>query len=149
MNKMFAGSLIALLLVLVIGSVSLAQEKRMKKDFKERRGIEQLNLNEDQKSKIQELRLQHQKSMVDLNAELKNHQLALKEIKMKKDFSRSEYLSAVEKLNEVKNKISTSHANHRMDVYEQLDNEQREKFLMMGDRMRDKAYKKHRPMRSL
>jgi Spy/CpxP family protein refolding chaperone len=87
--------------------------------------IEKLDLTKEQKDKIDDLRLQHKKEMIDLKAELQKARLGLEEIRDKDNFTRSEVISGVENINKIKNEISLKAANHRMDIYEQLTDEQK------------------------
>jgi Spy/CpxP family protein refolding chaperone len=105
-----------------------AQPFREEGKMKHKNMMEKLNLSDEQKEKIQALRLNHRKEMIDLKADLEKAELALNELKTKKNFSRNDYLSAVEKINTAENKISLSRANHRMDVYELLTDKQKEEF---------------------
>jgi Spy/CpxP family protein refolding chaperone len=88
--------------------------------------IERLNLTDAQKDKIAELRTKHQTKMVDLRADLQKSQIALRELKGSKDYNRKNVTAAVEKVNKIKAEIALTAANHRMDVYEILTDEQKE-----------------------
>lgn len=103
------------------------------KNFKENM-IEKLNLTEEQQDKISELRTKHQKEMIDLRAELQKKMIDKRELR-NSDLTRSELLSSVNEINEIKNQIAISRANHRMDVSELLTPEQR------------KIWQEHEPMR--
>lgn len=92
---------------------------------------ENLNLTDAQKDKIESMRLQHHEKMIDLRADLQKKELSLREVKSKKNFTREQYLAAVETVTEARNKIAMERANFRMDVYAELDEDQKEIFNKM------------------
>ena len=99
------------------------------------RMMEKLNLTDEQKDKIQQLRIEHQKAMIDLRADMQKKKLALKELTAKGNYSRNDYLNLVNDINSARNKIEAARANHRMDVYSTLDDQQKktfDKMPMMG-----------------
>ncbi|MCG6958320.1 periplasmic heavy metal sensor [bacterium BMS3Abin03] len=116
-----------------------------KRDFQrgEPRGmmLEKLNLTDEQKEAVEQLRLKHQNEMIDLKADLQKKKLALKELTSKDNYSRDNYINAVKAINAAKNNIAVSMANHRMDVYDLLAPEQKKAF----DDMRQ-DFNKRRPM---
>ncbi len=83
-----------------------------------------LKLTDQQKEKIAGLRLDFQKNMIDLKANLAKSKLALKELTMKSDFARNDVLAAVGNINNAKDAIATAMANHMLDVYALLTPEQ-------------------------
>lgn len=104
------------------------------------RMFEKLNLTDQQKDKIEQLRLKNQEEMIDLRADMQKKRLAVKELQMKGNYSRSDYLNLVKDLNASRDKIATARANHRMDIYEMLTDQQKEIFNrmpMMGGRHGD------------
>jgi len=108
-----------------------AQPKKLMRMDRERimdhdRIMDKLNLTDEQQEKIEALRLHHQKEMIDLKADLEKKEIDLEEIKNKDNFTRSEIIAAVENINKIKNEIALKAANHRMDIYEQLTDEQKE-----------------------
>lgn len=86
--------------------------------------MKKLNLTDQQKAKIADLRISFQKSMVDLRADLKKNKLDLQELKVKSDFNRDDVIAAVEKINKSRDAISLAVANHLLDVYQILTPEQ-------------------------
>lgn len=121
-----------LLIPLIVFAFSLgavnAQPFREDGKHRHNKMLEKLDLSTEQKDKIQTLRIAHQKEIIDLKADLEKAKLALRELREKKNFSRTDYLGAVEKINNAENKISLSRANHRMDVYDLLTDKQKEEF---------------------
>ena len=84
-----------------------------------------LNLTDAQKNQIEKLRLDHQKAMVDLKANLEKAKIESKEVMSKDDFTRSEYLAAHNKMVKLREDIQLAAANHRMDVLELMNKDQR------------------------
>ena len=84
-----------------------------------------LNLTDTQKDQIEKLRLDHQKAMVDLKAKLEKARIESREVMSKDDFSRSEYLAAHNKMVKLREDIQLAAANHRMDVLELMNKDQR------------------------
>lgn len=127
-------------LVLVIASLSLSDVFAQPRKYRMGMGpgmgpgwgadrtplIERLDLTDAQKDKIAALRTKHQTKIVDMRAELQKSQIALRELKGSKDYNRKNVTAAVEKVNKIKADIALSAANHRMDVYEILTDEQKE-----------------------
>lgn len=87
--------------------------------------LEQLNLTDTQKDKIEDLRFNHHKEMIELKAELQLKMLEMRKLKSSDDLNRSKVISMTKEINEIRNKISLARANHQMDIYEVLDNTQR------------------------
>lgn len=84
-----------------------------------------LNLTDTQKDQIEKLRLDHQKAMIDLKANLEKARLELREITSKDDFTRNEYLAAHSKMAKLREQIQLAGANHRMDVLDLMNKDQR------------------------
>lgn len=98
--------------------------------------FEKLNLTEEQKDKIEQLGIEHQKAMIDLRADMQKKRLAMKELMQKGNYTRADYLSMVNEMSAARDKIAAAVANHRMDVYELLNDQQKKIFndrpMMMG-----------------
>lgn len=98
---------------------------------------QKLNLTEEQQNKIEQLRIDNQKAMIDLRADMQKQRLAMKELMQKGNYTRADYLNMVNQMNASRDKIATAMANHRMDVYELLNDQQKKIFNehpMMGGR---------------
>lgn len=116
--------------------------------------VEKLNLTDDQKAKIEDLMVDHQKSMIDLRADLQKKRLDLKELVRKGNFSRSDFLNTQKQVTEARDKIAEARANHMMDVYGLLTDQQKKIFSempMMLGQMRDgcKMMDGKRPMKRM
>jgi Spy/CpxP family protein refolding chaperone len=90
--------------------------------------VEKLKLTDEQKDKIEQLGIDHQKAMIDLRADMQKKRLALKELLAKGNYSRADYLNQMNDISSARNKIAAARANHRMDVYELLDDQQKKIF---------------------
>jgi Spy/CpxP family protein refolding chaperone len=138
-------SLISLTIILFLSFTiwNTAQQNNKSRDGQHRceRFAEKLNLTEDQQTAIEELKINNQKEMIDLQADLERKTLDLKELKSKGNYSRDEFLNRVEAVNNSKNNITLANANNRMDIYELLNAEQKKTFDKMGNR-----FGKHRKM---
>lgn len=132
-----------LIFAAIIAASAISYSQQMNKPGRENmrgRMFEKLNLTDDQKSKIADLQIEHQKAMVDLRADLQKKRLDMKGLIHKGNFSRSDFLNLTKEVNDAKDKISTARANHMMDIYEMLTDQQKKMFSempMMRGGMRD------------
>jgi hypothetical protein len=114
-----------------------------------RSNIGRLNLNDSQKEKINELRLNHKEEMIELRSELELKQLELEKLKSSKNFSGSGYINAVKEISTVKSKMAEARAIHRMNIYDLLDDNQKKEFLSFPEhsgKYRMHKYFRHRDM---
>jgi len=88
--------------------------------------LEELNLSEAQKSKLQELRTSHHKQMNTLDAEIKNLELDLKQAVERDDYATAKRLN--QQLHEKKASKSNAHLSHMEAVMKELDPQQREQY---------------------
>lgn len=100
-----------------------------------------LNLTDAQKDKINSLREAHQKTMIDLRAQVQKDALTLKDLRLKENVSRQEVISAVEKLNKSRDAMALARANHLLDVREVLTPDQRK---LLKDTFPGMMMRKHR-----
>jgi Spy/CpxP family protein refolding chaperone len=138
-------SVISLTIILYLSFtiLNVAQQNYKSRNGEQRgeRYAEKLNLTEEQQTAIEELKINNQKEMIDLKADLERKKLDLKELKFKGNYTRDEFLNGVQALNNSKNKIALAKANNRMDIYKLLTAEQKVTFDKMGNRSH-----KHRKM---
>ena len=120
------------------------REKRMM-EFKDQMK-DRLNLTEDQMDKIEALKLTHRKEMIDLRANLEKKEIELAELKNTLNFSRDAYMNKINDIIASKNKIEIARANHQMDVYQLLTDQQKKEWNKMTERMHDM---KHRVVRKM
>ena len=86
--------------------------------------MKKLNLTDQQKEKIADMRVEFAKKMVDLKADLQKSRLGLQELKVKGNFERNDVIAAVEQINKSRDAISVAVANHLLDVYQILTPDQ-------------------------
>jgi Spy/CpxP family protein refolding chaperone len=110
---------------------------------------ERLNLTDDQLAKIEALRLSHKKQMIDLRADLEKKEVELEELQNTVNFSREAYLNKINEINAAKNKIALARANHRMDVYQLLDENQKKQWNNMSEMMHMRDHKMGMQMRMM
>ncbi len=110
--------------------------------------IEKLNLTDQQQDAVEQLRIEHQRRMIDLKADLQKAKLDLKELKQNGNYTRDDFIAKVKAISEAKNNIALEMANHKMDIYELLTDEQKEIFndLPMGSGCKKMMMKKHKMM---
>ncbi len=108
--------------------------------------MEKLNLTDSQQEAIQELRFNHQNEMIDLKADLEKKKLAMQELKSRGNYTRDEFLNKIKSISNAKEKNALAMANHKMDVYELLTDEQRKIFNEMRDHPRHNMKKKKHKM---
>ncbi len=126
-------SIIALIVVVTfIASVIINAQPMPMKNKRPAQGMmmhrmelmKKLNLTDQQKEKMADLRISFQKKMIDLKSDLQKSKLDLKELKAKSDFNRNDVIAAVEKINKSRDAISLAVANHLLDMYQILTPEQ-------------------------
>jgi len=88
--------------------------------------IEQLNLTDDQKNEVMELKTAHQKHMIDLQSELKKKMVDSKSIFMQNDLNESNVMDAINEKAEMKTNIEKEKVKFWFSVYNLLDESQRQ-----------------------
>ena len=119
-------SIVTIIFLLITSQNIFAQE--MPRHNKERHQFsifQKLNLTDTQKDQITNLRLNNEMNMVDLKANLKKKKIEMMELKNNGIYTREQYISQVEAINQAKNRIAISKANFQMDVYQLLDDTQK------------------------
>lgn len=132
--------LVIALFSIALFSQSFAQRQRM--EMRERihdRMEERLNLTDAQKAKIDELRNDHQKKMIDLKANLEKKQIELRSLRQSENINRADLIKLTKEISEIRNEMALEKANHQMDVYELLDSNQKKIWREMkpGPMMKD------------
>lgn len=135
--------LIAILILTLPFADTSAQKRKMNMDDSFR-GLDQLQLSEDQQKQIDDLRMTHKSQMIDLRAELSKSRLENQKLRTSGNFSRSDLLSQTRKMNEIRNRIAESRANHFMDVYELLNDDQKKIWSSMKHDRQGKRINKER-----
>jgi Spy/CpxP family protein refolding chaperone len=124
MKSSLKTTLTVLLIVILAAPTVISQKKMMLKE----KIHDRLNLTEEQKDKIETLRNEHQKLMIDLKSELDKQKIEMRELKGKHPVNRNDVLNKVSKMNETHHKIALARENHLMDIYELLTPEQQKEW---------------------
>ena len=119
---------IAILSAFLVSQSLFAQEMRQSRDRDQFKIHQKLNLTEEQQEKADIMKLAHQKEMVDLKASLDKRKIEMAELKNKGDYTREEFLSRTNEIISARNEIALSLANHQMDVYQLLDDNQKKEW---------------------
>lgn len=104
---------------------------------------EKLNLTTEQESKIEVLRLTHEEEMIKLRNELDLKELEMKKLNSGDVISRNDVLKITRELSEIKGKMDIARAEHKMDVYDLLNADQKKVWLDMDKNMRMMKDKRH------
>lgn len=142
----------AVLAVLMISGNLFSQEFRQGNRERDemRKGDriqEKLNLSDKQVDKIEELKLSHRKEMISLRADIESKEVDQEELKSGLNFTREEYLKKVNEIISAKNKLELARANHQMDVYQLLDDNQKQEWNKMTRMMHERKHKVVRKIR--
>lgn len=132
-------AVLSFMIILLLSSLSYPQMR----DRSMRDGIEmikkKLQLNAEQEKKFNDLRLKHQERLIDLTSDLKKKELQREKTLSGDVIDRNELIKITNEIGEIKNKIMTEKINHQMDVYENLDANQKiiwKDMMLKGDRMK-------------
>jgi len=125
-TKIFA--LIVILYVLLVSQTLFAQEVTQERHRDQLKIHQKLNLTDEQQEKVEVLKLAHQKQMIDLKANLEKKEVEMAELKNKGNYTREEFLSKTNEIISARNEIALSLANHQMDVYQLLDDNQKKEW---------------------
>ena len=116
----------ALIVVVVIGV--FAQPMKMKgapeKMIKERCLCEELQLTDEQVTKLDEIQKKYQKEVIKLRAELKLANLELKEL-VEKEASQKDIQKALDKVNNLRAKMLSLRVNKRLEIGKVLTDKQK------------------------
>jgi Spy/CpxP family protein refolding chaperone len=144
----FASLLTALLISGNIFSQGFPGGDRGKNEMRSRDRIkEKLNLSDEQVDKIEALKLSHRKEMINLKADVELKEVELDELKSTINFSRDAYLNKIKEIIATKDKIAIAQANHRMDIYQLLGDNQKKEWNKMSRMMHDRKHQMMRKMR--
>lgn len=131
---------LSILLTLFLSSASFSQmHERTSRDGMRDMMIKKLQLTPEQEKKISDLRLQHQSRLIDLNAELKKRELQKEKLLSGDVIDRNDMLNNAKEIGEIRNQIAAEKINHQMDVYENLDANQKQiwkDMMLKGGRMK-------------
>jgi len=146
-----AGIALILFIALISTQFSYAQTERrgMHQGDHHKMMIDNLNLSDTQKEAVEELSFSHKREMIDRKAATEKNKLDMQELLSKGNYTRDDYLNTVKTINDAKEKIAFAKANHRMDVYDLLTEEQRKSFDEMQGRIGNKMKMKKMKLRKM
>lgn len=123
---------IVLAVMLLFISASAFPQGRSKgpgKTTKQGYGIEmmmsKLNLTADQKAKIEKIRTAHQKTMIDLKADLQKKQVEKRDVIRNSNYAKADLVKQTEEMNKLRDKIALERANFLGDVTSVLTDAQK------------------------
>ena len=125
MKRKIIYAVIGVFVIGVIGSVNAEDHRANRRGM---RGMAALELTDEQKEKMSDLRSAHQKAMVDLRAAHAKARIDLGEIRNEDNPSASDIQAKVDAVTAAQGKIMAREIQHRMDVKNLLTAEQKEKL---------------------
>ena len=135
-------TLIAIISALLVSQDLFAQEMIRERDRDRLQIHQKLNLTEEQQEKVDALKFDHQKEMIDLKANLEKKKVEMAELKNKVNYTREEFLNKVNEIISARNSIAISLANHQMDVYQILDDNQKKDWNKMSGEFGERREKR-------
>lgn len=105
--------------------------------------MEKLDLSDAQEDQISKLRVDHQKEMIDLREAVRQTRDKIRDLMESEDVSRENFLALHREMNEKRNAVSMARAEHKMDIYELLTEDQKQKMRQLRD-----SFFENRTMRS-
>lgn len=112
-----------LIIIVSVADISAQRRRDMRPNFD--RIHEQLNLTDQQKAKLDDLRMQHQEKMIDMRADLDKARIENQRLRRSDKLNRGDVINQTKTMSDIRNKMAEARANHMMDVYETLTVEQR------------------------
>lgn len=141
MRKLNLAGIAAILFIALIStqfSYGQMERRGMNQGDHHKMMMEKLNLTDTQKEAVEVLHFSHKREMIDLKAALEKKKLDKQELLSKGNYTRDNYLGNVKAISDAKDIMAIAKANHRMDVYDLLTEEQRKTFDEMKGRMGNK-----------
>jgi Spy/CpxP family protein refolding chaperone len=142
MRKLNLAGIAAILFIALISTqISYSQMERRGMHLGDHHKMmkEKLNLTDTQNEAVEELHFSHKREMIDLKAALEQIKLDKNELLSKGNYTRDDFLNIIKAISDAREKMALTKANHRMDVYDLLTEEQRTTFneikCCMGNRM--------------
>lgn len=131
MRKLNLAGIAAILFIALIStqfSYGQMERRGMNQGDHHKMMMEKLNLTDTQKDAVEVLHFSHKREMIDLKAALEKKKLDKQELLSKGNYTRDNYLGNVKAISDAKDIMAIAKANHRMDVYDLLTEEQRKTF---------------------
>ena len=131
MRRLNLAGIAAILFIVLISTqfnYSQMERRRMHQGDHYKMMKEKLDLTDTQNEAVEELHFSHIRERIDLKAAVEQVKLDKNELLSKGNYTRDDYLSKVKAISDAKEKMALAKANHRMDVYDLLTEEQRKTF---------------------
>ena len=118
---------ISLVMVMLLGTFGFAQMRNLgdRQDMRETMK-KKLQLTDEQSKKIDQLRFNFQEKMIDLTSQLKKKELEREKIFSGDDINRADLVNNTKDTQNIKNQIGLEKINHQMDVYDNLNANQKQ-----------------------
>ncbi len=148
MKKTFLYAVLVMFSLTLIFSIDAFAQRGQRKGMGKMREMiaKKLDLTKDQQAQIEKLCDNHQKMMVDYQADIKKLSIDLKNQWEAEKVDKKNIESAMDKIAQVKSKMQKERLGHWFDVYNLLDEKQKETFKMMrekfGDAVRHKFHQR-------
>ena len=104
---------------------------------------EELNLSEAQQQKLDDLQFQHQKAMIQKQADLKEAKLEMKNLMQKAEIDEKTVLEKHKRISALKAEISEAKLKHHLEMRKALTKDQLDKLIKI-ERDRERMGKPHR-----
>jgi Spy/CpxP family protein refolding chaperone len=143
-----SAALVILLLTLIFSLDAFAQREQRLGKAKMCVMIEKkLDLTKDQQAEIEKLRDIHQKSMIDYQAEMKKLLLDVKNLWKAETPDKEQIEAAMDNISALRSKIQKERLAHWFDVYNLLDDKQKETFKEMRQKFGEGKFQRMHKMR--
>ena len=127
MKRKIIYAVIGVFIIGIIGSVAFVKQAEAQRGQRRgMRGMAALELTDEQKEKMSDLRSAHQKAMVDLRAAHQKARIDLGEIRRQDNPSASDIQAKVDAVTAAQGKIMAREIQHNIDVRNMLTAEQKE-----------------------
>jgi len=105
-------------------------KEKFRKELKEK-----LNLTDEQQKKVDEIKFAHQSAMIKYRADIDLKELELKKLMNSENISRAEMVKLTKEISTIKNEIALVRVNHKMDIYDLLDVNQKKVWMDTQDKI--------------
>ena len=117
-------SVIVLVLVL-LGLNNIAAQKENGKFKKHHHGLKELNLTEQQKEKMKEIKFSFEEANIETEAKIKKNKLEIKKLLSNNSFNENELMTLIEKGGDLKLVLKKSKVRMWLDIRNILDDNQK------------------------
>lgn len=117
------------------------QQKRNAQGLKHQRVMAMLNLSDEQKEQIREIHLNGQKEMLPLKTQLQEAHAKLRTLTVADEYDEAEIQEVIGTISELNKTMLTTRVEHRQQIRELLDDDQRVKFDNLHLRMQKRLSK--------